>query len=164
MPWPAAVVLCRLLLSQPALVRGKRVLDLGCGGGAAGLAAALAGAALVTANDIDPVALYVARRNAEANGLELAFDAHDLTQDAAALQADAILVGDLFYERGPARRLLEVLRACVARGVLVLVADAGRPFAPQTGTEVLAVATVPVTADLEGVSSRSVRVQRLLAV
>ena len=163
-PWPAAVVLCRVLLDRPATVRGKRVLDLGCGGAAAGLAAALAGAAAVTANDIDPVALHVAGCNAQANGLTLTRDARDLTQSAADLQADVILVGDLFYERGPAQRLLAVLRACVARGSLVFVADAGRPFAPQTGVVPVAEATLTVNSDLEGVASRCVRVLRLLAV
>jgi predicted nicotinamide N-methyase len=163
-PWPAAVVLCRVLLANPAYVHGKRVLDLGCGGAAAGLAAARAGAAQVTANDIDPVALHLAHCNAQANGLSLTLDPNDLTQPGAELPAEVVLVGDLFYEREPARRLLLTLRAWVERGVLVLVADAGRPFAPQAGVEPVAVATVTVNPDLEGVPTRTVRLLRLLAV
>lgn len=42
--WPSAVALAELILEQPALVKGKQVLELGCGLGIAGLSAALAGA------------------------------------------------------------------------------------------------------------------------
>lgn len=41
--WPSAVALAQLILQQPGLVKGKRVCDIGCGLGLAGIAAALAG-------------------------------------------------------------------------------------------------------------------------
>ena len=41
--WPSAIALAQLVLQQPELVRGKRVCDIGCGLGLAGIAAALAG-------------------------------------------------------------------------------------------------------------------------
>lgn len=44
----------RYILDHPEIVRGLRVLDLGSGCGATAIAAALAGAKSVTANDIDP--------------------------------------------------------------------------------------------------------------
>ena len=40
--WPAARLLARVLQAEPAWVRGQTVLDLGCGGGVAGIAAARA--------------------------------------------------------------------------------------------------------------------------
>lgn len=162
-PWPGAVVLSRFLLAHPDRVRGKTVLELGCGGAAAALAACRAGALRVTANDTDPAALHVAARNAAANGLALAFEAEDLTRARALPEADVVLAADLFYERGPAQRLLRCLREAAARGVLVLMADGGRPFAPEGGLEPLETATVAVDDDLEGVGTRTVRVARLLA-
>ena len=45
-PWPGGVALARVLLDAPAIVAGLRVVDIGCGGGVAALAAARAGAAL----------------------------------------------------------------------------------------------------------------------
>src|SRR5690606_25933771 len=59
-PWPAGAALARVLLDGPERVRGRRVLDLGTGGGLVALAAARAGAAEVVANDVDPWALTTA--------------------------------------------------------------------------------------------------------
>jgi len=53
----------------PDLVReGGSVLDLGCGSGILGIAAARRGAGRVLMLDNDPVAVQVARKNADANG------------------------------------------------------------------------------------------------
>jgi len=161
-PWPGAVVLSRFVLDHPEHVQGRAVVDLGCGGAAVGIAACLAGATHVTANDTDPVALHLATRNALANGVSLDLDRRDLGQAGPDAGTQVVLAADLFYERGPTRHLLQRLREAVGHGVLVLVADGGRPFAPRSGVEPLAAATVAVDDDLEGASTRSVRVLRLL--
>lgn len=59
----------RYILDNPEVVRGKTVLDVGSGCGVAALAAAHAGASLVCANDIDPLAAVAFLANAEACGL-----------------------------------------------------------------------------------------------
>lgn len=158
--WPAATVLARAVLDGTIPVPGRRVLDLGCGGAVAGLAAALAGAADVEANDIDAVALHVAGRNARASGVALRTTAVDYT--AAPLpDLDVVLVADLFYERAVSERLLARLRAAAAAGVEVHVADGGRPFAPGPRGVCLREETVEVDPDLEGLPSRVVRLFRL---
>ena len=56
--WPGGQALCRYILDggRDKFLTGKRVLDLGCGSGAASLAALKAGAKKpVYANDIDQV-------------------------------------------------------------------------------------------------------------
>ena len=161
-PWPAAIAFCRLFATDPARVRGRVVLEIGCGGAAAALAASLAGAARVIANDTDPIALHVARLNAAANGITLEFDDRNQASTGLDESAAVILVADLFYERAPAARLLEALRQAAGRGIEVLVADAGRPFAPRSGVALLATETVTVNDDLEGTSQRTVRLLRLL--
>ena len=50
--WPAAATLCRYLLEHRAeLVHQRRVLEIGCGGGAVGIYAAALGAASVSLTD-----------------------------------------------------------------------------------------------------------------
>jgi predicted nicotinamide N-methyase len=157
--WPGAALLARYLLDNPAVVAGEAVLDLGCGGGVAGLAARRSGARAVIANDVDPVALHVAQLNAAANRLTLEGSAADLL-DGDPPAADVVLVAEMFYEKSQAERMRGFLLRATDRGATVLVADAERPFAPRAGMELLARATIPVNRDLEGVASRDVRLLR----
>lgn len=57
-------------------VLGCRVLDLGCGSGILGIAAAVLGAGPVTAADVDEKAPDIVRANAALNGVEAAFTVH----------------------------------------------------------------------------------------
>ena len=75
--WQGSVALAEEVLSNPALVRGKRVLDLGTGLGLAGIAAGLAGAEEVVLTDREPRALYCALCAAAANGLSVVDDGDD---------------------------------------------------------------------------------------
>ena len=158
--WPAAAVLARAVLDDVVQVRGRRVLEIGCGGAVAAIAAARAGASAVEANDIDAVALYVASRNAAANSVALQLTALDHSR-APAIEADVVLAADLFYEREVSERLLERLQVLRRHGGEVFVADGGRPFAPRAGIALVLERRIEVDADLEGGVSRLVRVLRL---
>ena len=59
-----------LLLDHLPDLAGRRVLDLGCGSGVIGIAAALAGAASVTMTDVDLLAVTTARENIARSGLD----------------------------------------------------------------------------------------------
>ncbi len=61
--------LCAMLLEE-YMKPGARVLDIGTGSGILAIAAAKLGAGQVNAYDIDPVAVRVAKENAEENGCE----------------------------------------------------------------------------------------------
>jgi predicted nicotinamide N-methyase len=137
------------------------VLEIGCGGAVAAIAAAVAGAAAVEANDVDRVALQLAARNAAANGAAIRLTATDYGDRPAALDADVVLIADLFYEQAVSERLLSGLRGLRRRGAEVFVADAGRPFAPRADVVLLREETVAVDHDLEGVASRRVRLLSL---
>ena len=65
--WPAAAALCRYL-ARTGMVRGKAVLELGCGTGATGLhcAAALNASSVVLTEGGSEGLLQLARRNVEA--------------------------------------------------------------------------------------------------
>jgi predicted nicotinamide N-methyase len=114
--WASGQVLARYLLAHPELVRGKRVLDFGCGSGVVAIAAALAGAREVVACDIDPLALAASRVNAVLNGVSLTF-AEDFHGVAGEL--DLIIVADVLYDRGN----LAWLGQFLDRAGTVLLAD-----------------------------------------
>jgi predicted nicotinamide N-methyase len=161
--WPAAQLLARVLQAEPAWVRGKTVLDLGCGGGVAGIAAARAGAARVLAHDLDPVALAIAAQNATANAVALTLARTPLLHGPCPTSTQCILVGDLFYERAAAAGLEAWLRAARRRGVEVLIADASRPFAPTAGVRCWREECLATAWDVEGTPARTVRLLTLEA-
>ncbi len=94
--WASGQVLARYLLDNPELVRGKTVLDFGCGSGVAGIAAARAGAGRVIACDLDPDACLATRENAALNGVQLELVA-DFWQ--ARDPVDLVLAADVLYDR-----------------------------------------------------------------
>lgn len=136
-PWGGGLVLARHVLDHPAVVAERRVMDLGCGSGLLAIAAALAGAAEVVAVDIDPYAITAARLNAAANGVALSYQQADLTREAPP-DVDLILVGDLFYARGLARRVEAFVRRCQSAGVEVLIGDPGRDALPTSRLRLVA--------------------------
>ena len=158
--WAGGQALARHVLDNPELVRGRRIADIGCGGGIVAIAAALAGAASVSAIDVEIFAIEACRLNAEANGVTVQLDEADpIGTDAG---WDVVLVGDLWYEPELAARMAPWLRELVARGALVLTGDPGRAHLPGSGLEELARHEVPTMEDLEDVTVKSVRVLRLL--
>lgn len=161
-PWAAGVALARVILDRPQLVQGLRVLDFGCGGGIASIAAARAGAAQVTANDIDPWALEIVSLSAQHNGVSVSTLLGDLTADVRSVDAyNVILCSDLAYEKqfAPAQRAF--LEYAAARGRTVLVADAGRTYFDRAGLQTIAEFTIKVPRDLEGVTERQAVVYAL---
>lgn len=59
-------------------VEGKSVIDVGCGSGILGIAAAICGASSVYMCDIDEQAVRFARQNAASNGIEATIECADL--------------------------------------------------------------------------------------
>jgi predicted nicotinamide N-methyase len=158
--WAGGQALARYVLDNPALVAGLGVLDLGAGSGLAGIAAAKAGAARVLAADTDPFAMAAIALNAAANQVPLEATADDLLA-APAPQLDVVLVGDLFYERPLAERVLVFLEGARSRGATVLVGDPRRSYFPKERFQPVAEYTVPVTRDLEDMEIKHTAVWRL---
>ena len=119
----------RHILDHAGLVAGRRAVDLGCGSGLVGIAAALSGAASACAVDVDPLALAATRVNAALNGVAVETACADLL-DGPVPNGDLILVGDLFYEAGLTVRVLAFLERCAGAGLEVLIGDPGRATLP----------------------------------
>ncbi|MGH3255063.1 MAG: class I SAM-dependent methyltransferase [Streptosporangiaceae bacterium] len=148
--WPGGQALARYLLDHPETAAGRQVIDLASGSGLVAIAAARAGAAAVTAYDVDPVAAAAITMNAAANNVAVrAVCADILGRDEVPDGADLMLVADAFYERDLAcgmMRFLDRTRAC---GVAVLVGDLGRTYLPRDRLTPLAAYDVPGLGALE---------------
>src|SRR3954454_24250796 len=96
--WAGGQALARYVLDNAEIVAGMRVLDLAAGSGLVAIAAAKAGAAPVTAVDIDAFAEAAVALNGEANGVYVDVTIHDTLDHTAPAEPryDLILVGDLF--------------------------------------------------------------------
>jgi predicted nicotinamide N-methyase len=158
-PWAAGVALARVVLDHADEIVGKKVLDVGCGGGVAALAAACADALKVVANDVDPWALAVARIAARRQRLYLDFLLEDLTEHPRHVTGyDVVLCSDLAYERRTAPKQRALLDRARADGARVLIADAGRTYFTDDGLRQIAEYRLTVPQDLEGVEERVARV------
>ena len=145
--WAGGQALARHVLDHPEIVRGRTVLDVASGSGVAAIAAARAGAAHVTALDVDPLAVAAAARNAAANHVTIDTRALDIAD--AEVPAEVILAGDVFYTRTVADRMAARLRRAGREGTRVLVGDPGRGFFPERLFTRVAEYVVPVPAALE---------------
>lgn len=154
--WAGGQALARYLLDNPATVANKRVLDFGSGSGLVAIAAAKAGAAHVTAADIDPFAIAAIARNADANNVIVHAVADNVigTSD----RFDLIVVGDMCYERPLAEKLMAWLESAKAD---ILLGDPGRTYFPKTGLVQLATYSVPTSRELEDREIRQTGVWRL---
>jgi predicted nicotinamide N-methyase len=159
-PWAGGQALARYVLDHPDLVAGRTVLDLAAGSGLVALAASLAGARSVVANEIDPYAIAAVRLNAAANEREIRTYQGNLLVEAAS-DADVVLAGDVFYNRDMAAAMLRFLRAARDRGAVVLAGDPGRAYVPTDDLVAAATYDVPVIRDLEDVDVKEATVWRL---
>jgi len=143
--WPGGQALARYVLDYPTAVAGRRVLDVASGSGLVAIAAAVAGAAEVMANDIDPYALAAITLNARANGVEISPCPGDLL-DGDGGDAEVVLAGDVFYSDAIAKRMGPFLRRAAARGARVLVGDPGRGYLPEDQMTTMASYLAPAAA------------------
>jgi predicted nicotinamide N-methyase len=148
-PWAGGQALARYLLDHPAVVAGRRVLDVASGSGLVAIAAVRAGAGQVTAADVDELAVTAINANAAANGTRLTPLLADVL-DGDAAGTDVVVCGDAFYEKDLAERMLAFLRRARAQGARVLAGDPGRRFLATAGLIPVADYEVPVTIALEG--------------
>jgi predicted nicotinamide N-methyase len=157
--WGGGPAGARYVLDHPDIVAGRRVLDLAAGSGLVAVAAAMAGAASVTANDIDPYALAAVRLNAQANGVTVGRLGGDLL-DGDGDGAEVLLAGDVFYSRAMSERVVKFFERATARGSAVIVGDPGRAYLPRERLELLASYRVPMVGALEDAEIKQTDVLR----
>ncbi len=160
--WAGGQALARYLLDHPEVVRGKRVLDFAAGSGLQGIAAAKAGAAAVTAVEIDAFAGAAIALNAVANDVTVAVRVEDVIGQAGD-DWDLVLAGDVFYERPMAERVWAWLQDLAAAGRPVLIGDPGRTYMSKAGLERVIAYAVQTTRELEDTDVRNAVVWRVVS-
>jgi predicted nicotinamide N-methyase len=157
--WAGGQALARFVMDHREIVCGKSVLDVASGSGLVAIAAMKAGAASALAADIDAFASHAATLNAELNTVRL--DTSDADPVGAPTDAQVILVGDLFYDRDLAPRVLAWLIEQQAAGKTVLIGDPGRTYLPRDKLEQIAAYDIPVTRALEDAEVKRAAVWKL---
>jgi predicted nicotinamide N-methyase len=128
--WPGGQAIARYLLDHPGVVRGRHVVDLGCGSGIVAAAAMRAGAALAVAVDSEPNALIAAAETARLNGVSVLTRLDSIERyvpDAGAV----VCAGDLWYERATGRCATLALRRMANNGLRVFCGDPYRSERPR---------------------------------
>jgi predicted nicotinamide N-methyase len=147
--WAGGQALARYLLDHPEEVAGREVLDFGAGSGLVAIAAAKAGAARVTAAEIDHFAAAAIAANAAVNGVAIEVVTTNLL-DGDKRFWKLVTAGDICYEQPMAERAMRWLRRLAGRGSKVLLGDPGRAHLPGVGLCELARYDVPTSKELEG--------------
>lgn len=129
--WPAGASLVNKMLGGPAL-KGQSILDLGCGLGECGFAAAALGAK-VTFFDWEPRAIELVKASAtrqEVPANRFTFIVGDWRQPPPRMGTfDLILGGDLLYEQGGSDAVAAFLAKHLKTGGEAWMTDPGRPQA-----------------------------------
>jgi predicted nicotinamide N-methyase len=159
--WGGGLAIAHYLRDHPETVTGKHVLDLGSGSGLDAIAAALGGAASVTAVDIDPIAAAAIALNARANGVRVEILSGDLL-DGPPPEVDVIVAGDLWYEQAFGERATAWLQSARQSGTRVLIGDPGRRHLAGDLFTKVAEYEVRSTTDLEDLARTRAWVYELL--
>ncbi len=158
--WAGGQALTRWVLDHPDLVAGKRVLDFAAGSGVTAVAAKMMGAARVEAADIDPMARYAIRLNAELNDVTVEVPDDDVV--GSDCRWDVVVAGDVCYEAPMTAHIWPWLKRLAADGATVVMADPGRAYLPKTGLLKVGQYTVVTSLDLEDRARRDVAVYQIV--
>ena len=126
--WPSAIALAKVVARRE--LGGRRILELGCGVGLVGIAAAVGGAR-VTLSDWAPEAIAVTEANARRNDVEVEAVVVDWRAPellVARAPWDLVVLADVLYEERNVEALLPLLPRL---GREVLLADPDRSTAEE---------------------------------
>ncbi|MCC7231996.1 MAG: methyltransferase [Bacteroidia bacterium] len=126
--WPSAIILAEHLATIRDNLRGKRVLEIGCGLGLPGLIAAKSGAR-ITMTDYMDEPLVFARKNFERNGeFSGVFEKLDWRMRPSFPPFDISLASDVAYERKSFSALRKMFTELTRPGSEIFITEPNRAF------------------------------------
>lgn len=129
--WPAAEALSEYLFQQPELIKGKRVLELGCGLGYPSMVATHLGGE-VLATDFHPEALTYYERNCRHSSLPSACERLNWREEGTDLKGfDVVMGSDILYESKHPGEVARGLLKFVRPGGTIILTDPGRSYLQQ---------------------------------
>lgn len=156
-PWAGGQALARYVTDHADVFAGKRVLDIASGSGIVAIAAALAGATEVAANDIDPMCEAAIALNAELNDVPVRYIAGSLLEGDPP-PFDIIVAADVFYEQRPAQMFRDFLERAHRARITVFAGDPGRTYFPRDAFRQVAEYAVQTTTEIENHPIQTARV------
>lgn len=127
--WPGGQALSRFILDDVSIVKKRSAIDLGCGCGATGIAAARSGASTVLCNDIDECAIEAVKLNFQLNNLNcplLSTENLLNSNDQHFHENSVIFLGDMFYDEIIAQKIVSWCLRNICYGNDIFIGDPGR--------------------------------------
>jgi predicted nicotinamide N-methyase len=128
--WSASIALAEFLAELPEIVRGKKVLELGCGLGLPSLVASYLGAK-VLATDYHPDVEEYFRRNCRHSSIQCDYKRLNWREDSLQEKFDVVIGSDVLYESKHAREVAMGLMKFVRPDGTIILSDPGRAYVQQ---------------------------------
>ena len=135
--WPSAVVLSEYLVSNGSLLKGKAVLEVGCGLGLSGIVAGMLGGNVVM-TDYQNAALDFAAANWRLNNdTPVKTEILDWRSPGKTEKVDLILASDVAYESKVFRFLISTFKKLLRPTGTILLTEPNRKFAKDLISQLL---------------------------